>query len=218
MAIVSRAIFPIQCEMQNDKKALRDSFLNYLRLSFFVIFPLMIGIAILSRPIVSVILTDKWMQIEGYLSILSIAYSLTPIMVVNNQILLVSGRSDLFLTLELVKKTVGIVIMYLTIPYGLNVTCWGVVGYNIFDAASGVFYAKKTIDVGYVDQFKSIYKIAIAATLMAAVVYFSISLFSHDIVKIIVGLLVGVSSYILLGVLLRIRELNYFLPGKLQLN
>jgi O-antigen/teichoic acid export membrane protein len=216
MAIMSRAVFPIQCEMQSEKKALRDSFLSNLRLSSFVILPLMIGLAVLSNSFILVVLSEKWIQMAEYLTILSIAYALTPIMVINNQILLVSGRSDLFLRLEFVKKGAGIIVICLTIFHGLSIICWGILVYNIIDAALGVHYAKKIVDVGYVEQIKAIYKIVIATIIMAIFVHMSTFLFSYDVVRLSIGILVGVSSYIMLAKLFKIYELKYFFPRKVN--
>ena len=211
MAITSRAMFPIQCEIKDDKILLMDSFKSYLQLSHFVIFPLMLGLAVLSEPLISLVLTDKWLPMANYFSLLCIAYGLSPLMVANNQILLVRGRSDLFLMAELVKKAIGISILLVTFPYGIDIICLGFVVYNIFDAAIGIFYSKKTTGVGYFEQFQWIYKSTIAAFLMAVIVYFSSALFSQDWSKIIVGLLVGSVAYIYICHVLKIKLLNKML-------
>jgi teichuronic acid exporter len=213
MAIISRAVFPIQCEIKDDKVLLMDSFKSHLQLSHFVIFPLMLGLAILSEPLISLILTDKWMPMASYFSLLCISYGLTPIMVANNQILLVTGRSDLFLMSELVKKAVGISILLATFPYGINAICLGFTVYSICDAAIGIFYSKKTIGVGYLKQFQWIYKSTLAAFIMAVIVYVSSSAFGQDWSKIIVGLLVGSVSYIYICHVLKIKLVNKILSS-----
>ena len=213
MAIISRAVFPIQCEIKDDKELLMDSFKSHLQLSHFVIFPLMLGLAILSEPLISLILTEKWIPMAGYFSLLCISYGLTPIMVANNQILLVTGRSDLFLMSELVKKAVGISILLATFRYGIDAICLGFIVYSIFDALIGIFYSKKTIGVGYLEQFKWIYKSTLAAFVMAVLVYFSSSVFGQDWSKIIMGLLVGSVSYIYICHVLKINLLDQILSS-----
>ena len=212
MAIISRAVFPIQCDMQDDKKLLRDSFKSYLRLSHFVIFPLMLGMAILSEPLITIVLTEKWLPMSGYFSILCIAYGFTPVMVANNQILLVNGRSDLFLMAEVVKKIVGSIILLSTFSYGIEVICLGFFVYNIFDSAITIFYSKKATGIGYFEQFQWLYKTTVAAFCMLAVVYFSSSLFSHDLSKIIVGLLLGLVSYFYICHVLKTKLLTKIFP------
>ena len=73
VGVITRAIYPIQCEMQHDEERLSSSFIQYLRMSCYIIFPLMVGLAVLSKPMVLVLLTDKWVSMSELLSILCIA-------------------------------------------------------------------------------------------------------------------------------------------------
>jgi teichuronic acid exporter len=195
MAVVSRAVFPIQCDMQNDDDLLKESFKNYLRLSHFLIFPLMFGMAILSEPLIRIVLTEKWLPMSSYFSILCIAYAFTPVMVANNQMMLVKGRSDLFLTAEIIKKVAGSIVLVVTLTYGVEVICLGFLVYNILDALISIFYSKKATGIGYSEQFRWIYKTTVSAFCMLVVVYFSSSLFSHDLLKIVFGFIFGMTLY-----------------------
>ena len=196
MAIISRAVFPIQCELQDDKTKLFDSFKNYLQLSHFVIFPLMLAMAALSEPFISLVLTDKWLPMKDYFSTLCIAYCLTPIMVTNNQMLLVNGRSDLFLIAEIIKKIFGSIILLCTFSYGIKVICIGFVIYNIFDSAVAIYYSRKTTGAGYTIQIKWIYKSTISAICMLLAIIFSTSLVNGDLLKIFIGTVFGISTYL----------------------
>ena len=80
MSIMSRAIYPIQCSIQDDDERLKNIFLQYLRISVYVIFPLMIGICVLAKPFVLLILTEKWLSMVPLLQIMCIAYMWKPIM------------------------------------------------------------------------------------------------------------------------------------------
>ena len=64
VGVITRAIYPIQCEMQHDEERLSSSFIQYLRMSCYIIFPLMVGLAVLSKPMVLVLLTDKWVSMS----------------------------------------------------------------------------------------------------------------------------------------------------------
>ena len=84
-------------------------------------------------PLVLFLLTDKWLPAAELLSILCLAYMWYPVMVINNQILNVKGRSDYFLKAEIWKKVIAITILCITLPLGVKILCWGVVLYNFFD-------------------------------------------------------------------------------------
>lgn len=90
------------------------------------------------------------------LSILCIAYMWYPVMVINNQMLNVRGRSDYFLKAEIIKKIVAIVILLLTMPLGLKILCLGILSYNILDMGIIIVFTKKVMNTGFRQQFQAI--------------------------------------------------------------
>jgi O-antigen/teichoic acid export membrane protein len=98
MAIISRAIYPIQCKISHDSvEDTSEVFIKYLRIASFVIFPMMIGLAVLSKSLILILLSDRWLPMSQYLFILCLSYFWIPLLVMNNQMLLVNDRTDLFL-------------------------------------------------------------------------------------------------------------------------
>lgn len=156
VGIITRVIYPVQCEMQGDDEQLNRSFIQYLRISCYIIFPLMVGLSVLAKPLVLVLLTEKWLPMSDLLSILCIAYMWYPMMVINNQILNVKGRADYFLKAEIIKKILAIGILVTTIPFGIKILCLGVLLYNLLDVIIIIYFAKKVVLTGYFQQIKSV--------------------------------------------------------------
>lgn len=209
VAIINRVIFPMQCEMQDDDERLKTSFIKYLRMSCFIIFPLMIIVAVLSKPLILLLLTDKWLPTAELLSILCFGYMWYPVMVINNQILNVKGRSDYFLYAEILKKVVAIAILLITLPLGVWTLCRGIVVYNFFDMAIIIFYARKVIRVGYREQARNIIPLFLFSLLMGVVVYLNSCFFSTNLFEgLIVGTLIGLFTYALISVLFKVQEIN----------
>lgn len=215
--IITRAIYPVQCELQDKEERLTASFIQYLRMSCFIIFPLMIGLAIIAKPLIVVLLTEKWGPAAELLSILCIAYMWYPIMVINNQILNVKGRSDYFLKAEIIKKVIAIGILILTLPLGLRVLCWGVVLYNLLDCLIIIHYAKKVIQTSYRQQLKNVAPLLLLNAAMGLLVCLSMMLSTTLGVQVITGILSGVLSYVGMSYLFRIKELDTILET-LKLN
>jgi len=211
MAIISRAIYPIQCKIQDENELLYSSFIQYLRMSCYIISPIMIGMAVVAKPLVLVMLTDKWLPMSNLLSVLCVAYILNPIMVLNNQILNVKGRSDYFLKSEIIKKIVGILIMLVTIPFGLTIICIGILVYNIFDMIIIIYYSKKVINIGYYKQFKSVFPIFSLSVTMGGIVYLSLLIISNVYLQLFLGVLIGIMVYLSLSKLFHIKEFNFLL-------
>lgn len=211
MAIISRAIYPIQCKIQSENELLYSSFIQYLRMSCYIIFPIMLGMAVLAKPLILVILTDKWLPMSDLLSVLCVAYMWIPIMVLNNQILNVKGRSDYFLKSEVIKKIVGILIMLVTLPFGLTIICIGMFVYNIFDVIIIIYYSKKVINIGYFKQIKSIFPIFSLSVTMGGIVYLSLLIISNVYLQLSFGVLIGIVVYLSLSKIFHLREFNFLL-------
>lgn len=211
IGVLTRAIYPLQCELQNDKKRLQDSFLQYLRMACYIVFPLMIGIAVLTKPLILLVLTEKWLPTAELLSILCLAYMWYPVMALNNQMLNVKGRSDYFLKAEIIKKVIAITILILTMPLGIHILCWGIVVYNVLDCIVIIYYAKKVIETGYRQQAINIIPLFLLSATMGGLTFLSTLLSKIYVVQILIGLLTGVVSYIVLSYLFRIKEFTTLL-------
>lgn len=209
VGVLARAIYPVQCELQNDEKRLQDSFLQYLRMACYIVFPLMVGLAVLAKPLVLLVLTEKWLPAAELLSILCLAYMWYPVMVINNQMLNVKGRSDYFLKAEIIKKIAAIAILFMTLPFGLRVLCWGVVLYNLLDCVIIIHFTKKVIKTGYREQIRNIFPFLTLNLVMGGVVYFIFQFFTLPIWQIICGFIAGLLSYGILSYGLRLREVQY---------
>ena len=189
MAIITRALYPIQCKNQDNYQLLQRSFIKYLKMSCFLVFTIMTGIASLSEPLIIFLLTKKWAPIAPILSILCIGYMFTSITVLNNQILNVRGRSDLYLKVAIIKKIVGVIILVTTIPLGLTFICIGILLYNICDMLLVIYYSKKIIHIGYIKQVKAITPISITISITGLLTYTYVNLVDNLYIQLFGGIL-----------------------------
>lgn len=216
--IISRVVFPLQCRIQDDKQQLEASFTYYLRLSCFVVFPLMLMLCVLAKPLVLILLTEKWLSVAPLLSILCVAYMWYPILVLNNNVINVKGRSDYFLKAEVIKKTVSVAILIATIPFGVEVLCWGLLLYNLLDFFIIVFFTRKVITTSHFAQIKAFFPLLALSATMAGVMYVCVSMLHNNLLQILVGGVVGPLYFILVGRLFRIPEILFvesFVKSKL---
>lgn len=195
--VVSRVTFPILSEMQHDKQQLQKSYNQMLLLTAFFMFPLMIGIATLAEPLIRLMLTDKWIPCVPYLQILCVTMMLYPVHALNLTLLKVIGRSDLFLRLELWKKSLGIIVLIVTLPLGIEAMCWGMLFLSVISLFFNTHYTGKYLQLGIFQQIKFCLPI-LAMTSLAAFCAFGITkLFSSTWVQLICGGLVGAVTYYL---------------------
>jgi polysaccharide biosynthesis protein len=195
-SILQRVTFPVLSSIQDDLPRLQINYRRLLKLSAFIVFPLMMGLAAVAFPLIRVVLTPKWEGCSLYLQIICFALMWYPIHAINLNLLQVKGRSDLFLRLEIIKKIVGVCIMCITIPLGITAMCIGMVVSSLISLFINTHYTGKLIYVGYIKQMRDLLPIFINSLIMGGIVYLCIQISDNDIVQLSLGIVVGLISYI----------------------
>lgn len=204
--IIQRVTFPVLCDLQEDEVRLKEVYRKFIQISALFIFPLMSSLAVLSFPVIRLILTEKWLPSAPLLQLLCLAGMLYPIHALNLNLLNVKGRSDLFLRLEIIKKAMITIAILLTYRLGIEMIILGQVITSYLILFINTYYTKKLIDYGIIKQIKDLSGIYILAITMAIITWGTSLLFEKDILKLIVGFLIGCSFYI--GVALRFNVGN----------
>jgi O-antigen/teichoic acid export membrane protein len=194
--VIGRVFFPIMCEIQDDNSRLRSVYIKFLKISVYIIFPLMFGLAALAEPLIKVVLTEKWMPSVIFLQVLCFSYIWYPIHGINLTLLQAKGRSDLFLRLEVIKKIIGIVILVITIPFGILAICIGMVISSILSLVVNTYYTKQIIGLGFFKQMRSILPSLILSSTMGGIVFLLTKVGMPDILTLAIGFLVGVLYFV----------------------
>lgn len=209
-SIIARVTYPIECEIQHDNKLLQNNFLKFIRLSAFIIFPLMIGLCVLAKPIIQFLLTDKWLGSVTLLQIMCLAYMWNPIMKMNWDLLNVKHRSDYSLKSEIIKKFAAIIILIISIPMGIKYMCVGLIIYSLADICIVTYFTKKILpDISLKKEIKVLFPILILSISMGGIIYFTISYFNHVLLKIIIGIILGPFFYISSAHFFKFEEIEY---------
>lgn len=210
--IIQRVTYPILCSLQNEDERLSSVYRKFLRLSAFIVFPLMMGLAAISKPLVLTLLKEEWLFTATLLSIICFSMMWYPIHSINLNLLQVKGRSDLFLKLEIYKKIIGIIILCITIPMGLIAMCIGSFFSSMIALIINTYYTGKLIKVGFIQQMLDLFPILILSISMGIVVYWTInSLSLLPALQLTIGICIGVIYYILIAVIFRFGEFNELL-------
>lgn len=209
--VLQRVTFPMLCEIQNDMSRLEHVYRQLLRLSAFVVFPAMIGLAALAEPLIRFMITDKWLMCVPYLQILCFSLMWYPIHAINLNLLQVKGRSDLFLKLEIIKKIIGILTIIIAVPFGIMWMCVGRIITSILCLAVNTYYTGKLIHVGFIKQMGDLLPIMLLSLFNGAIVL-GITYFIDNIaLQVVIGLVTGIVVYTATAYLLKFKELDFIL-------
>ena len=205
--IIQRVTYPVLCSMQNDDRRLADVYRRFLRLSAFIVFPLMIGLASVAKYLILILLKEQWLFAATLLQILCFSMMWYPVHAINLNLLQVKGRSDFFLRIEIIKKIIGVSILCITIPMGVAVMCVGSVFSSLISLVINTYYTGKLIHVGFFQQMRDLMPILLLSVSMGAIVYtFLYYLAWGALVQLICGVCVGLLYYLLLAYCFRFRE------------
>lgn len=206
--VLQNVTFPVLSSIQNEEERMADAYKRFLKLSAFIVFPLMVGLASVADPFIRLALTDKWEGAIYLLQIICFALMWYPIHAINLNILAVKGRSDYFLKLEIIKKIQGILILCITVPMGIVAMCYGQVISSFISLIWNTHYTKKLIGYGYFAQMRDLLPILIHSFVMGAIVLVVVNVLPTLWLKLIVGVLSGMVYYIAGAYIMKFREID----------
>ena len=134
-AAIATVLFPAFSKMQDDIPRLKKAFRRSLGMSIFVVvFPSYL-LCVLSKPLVELVLTPRWLPCVPYWWMLTCTIVFWPINVLNVQLLQARGRSDLYLLLEVIKKVLLVISIVILAFYGLMAMLW----FGLFSSVLGAY-------------------------------------------------------------------------------
>lgn len=206
--VLQGVTFPVLCSIQNDLERLAGVYKRFLRLSAFIVFPLMVGLAAVADPLIRLVLTDKWEGAIYLLQILCFSMMWYPIHAINLNLLQVRGRSDFFLKVEVIKKIQGVVVLCVTLPLGIVAMCYGRIVGSLLSLIYNTYYTKKLIGYGYFAQMKDLLHILLHSLVMGVCAWSVVQAFDSRWLQLVVGIAAGTAYYIIGAKLMRFEELD----------
>ena len=206
---IQSVMLPALSDEQDNKKRVKEMVRRAIVTSSFLVFPMMVGLAVVAEPMIKIVLTDKWLPAAPFLQIFCASYALIPIHTANLQAINALGRSDVFLKLEIIKKVIGILILAISINFGIYAMAWGMVLSGAISSFINAYPNKKLLNYSYLEQWKDIIPSLLISLLMGLTVYVLNFLSIAEFLKLFVQIVVGVVVYILLAKLFKIECFNY---------
>lgn len=206
--VIQQVTFPVLSKLHDNDDALARNYRKMLKASAFVLFPVMTLLSALAKPLIVILVTDKWIDAVILLQIMCFATMWYPIHAINLNLLQVKGRSDLFLKMEIWKKCIGLTIMACTLPFGLIYFVSAGVVSSFISLFINTYYTGKLIKVGFKVQMHDLlptYILSIASFVLVLVINHFIS---DLIVQLIAGGLIGIAFYLGVSYILRFPELE----------
>lgn len=210
---VQTVMLPAMSAEQENKGQLKEMMRRSIMLSSYIIFPIMAGLAGVAEPMVRLLLTEKWLPCVPYMQIYCFTLAFYPVHSCNLQAINAVGRSDIFLRLEIIKKTMGVVALIIAVFFFQSPVAIAMTGVftTVISCFINAFPSKKLVNYSYFEQMRDILPSFVSAALMFGCVWAVTLLQLNSFVAVGVQIVVGVAVYLLLSVVLRLTPFKMVL-------
>lgn len=209
-SILHKVSFPVLASLQGDKIRMVGVYRRMIKMTAFIALPTMALVALMSEPIIQVLLGDKWLGTVPLLQWLALAHMVRPISTINMNILNAVGRSDLFLKVDLAKFPIIATVLLITVPISVEAIVIGIFVSSFLSFFVDAFMPGRLFGYGAFSQVKDMLRIILVTTFMAIIVYGFLQLNINSILKLVFGLPLALVVYLFSAYMFKIKELKEF--------
>lgn len=206
---INSVLFPALASAQDEPERIKAYTRKALQISSYIMLPMMLGIVACADNIVSLLLTDKWLSAVPYLQIFCITYGLWPIHTANIQAINAMGRSDIFLKIEILKKFIGIIALFIAINYGIIAVAMSYMIVGVISTFINAYPNKFLLKYTYFEQIQDIFpSIFLSIIMFVCVKVFAVS-FSSPLIEILLKVIIGLVVYLVLSIITKNETCKY---------
>lgn len=206
---IDSVLLPVMSNEQDDIIHVREMTRKAIKMSTYVMAPMMMGLVFTATSVVEVLLTEKWLPCVFFLRIFCISYMFQPIHTANLNAIKALGRSDMFLKLEVIKKIIGIILLMLTVNIGVQAMAYSSLVSCIFCQIINSWPNKKLLNYSYLAQLRDIFPNIILAMIMGVLVYPVSAIGFPPVITLLIQAPLGIVIYVLGSILTKNESFKY---------
>jgi len=205
-SVMGKVTYPLFSNIDNDA-SLKRVYKISMKLQFLVVVPMMMLLILVGHELFLFLFGEKWLPAVSYFQILSIASIMIPLSAYNLNILKVKGRSDILLRLEIIKKTLGFLAVFLAVPFGMMTLVISYLIVSILNTFINMIFSGRLINYFLLEQIKDCGRIYITGILTFGILYF----FKNYILNVInntfiILSLIGIGFFVIYFILIYLFE------------
>ncbi|HEY0267329.1 MAG TPA: MOP flippase family protein [Rhizomicrobium sp.] len=205
-AVFGQVLFPALVQVQNDMPRFRQHYMMATRLIALVTFPLMVGVAALAEPLILLLLGRKWAEVIPILQILSFVGLFQSIIHPTGSAYNALGKTKALFHLTVLLTAALLLIMVPALRLGIVGVTYAYAAWTLLAGYLNLRLVGRYMETSAWTILASLAQIAAIAGVMGLMVFAVDSGPAHDwpfAARLVVGFLVGVSTYVALCVTLR---------------
>ena len=210
-ASLDSVLLPVLSSEQDDKTRVREMTSRAIRVSTYVLMPLMAGLAVCAEPVVRLLLTEKWMPCVPYMQLFCVYYALWPLHTANLNAIKATGHSGIFLYQEIIKKVLETAVLLVTMRYSVMAITWGLLFSGFASVLINAWPNRKLLNYSIFQQLRDAMPAMLLSVVMALILYPVTRTGLHDLIKLIIMVPAGAAIYVAGSVLFKVESFRYIL-------
>lgn len=214
--VFQRVSMPMLCKEQESHENMKALLLKFICTSALIIFPLLAGLMVLREPLVVVLLTDTWIETANIILYTCPAGFMYLLCTFNRNLYNSTGRTDLALKTELIKKIIFLLIFIISIQYDFKVLLYSQIIIAFIELLIDSYVAGGLVGLNLFNELYALRKIIIATIFMVLCVSIYVHLISNVYLQLFGGFIIGLIAYIIICRLFSIITLRGLLRGEIN--
>ncbi|MDG4518886.1 lipopolysaccharide biosynthesis protein [Streptococcus suis] len=211
---VSKTMFPVMSREQDDFDRVKSLTRRTAQTSSYIMSPILVGFIVCAEPIVSIVMTDKWLAAVPYIRIICICLLIRASQTAILQAIKSIGRSDIVLKMDIPVRLFALLLLLCTIRLGVIYIAISEIVVEFLALIIYSFYSSKLINYNYFEVFNDFANNVFMAIIMGVVVYFAGTfIFITPIINLLLQVIFGVMVYIFLSIISKNKSWIYIVNG-----
>ncbi len=208
-ASLDSVLLPVLSSEQDDPARVREMTSRAIRVSTYVLMPLMAGLAVCAEPLIRFLLTDKWLPCVPYMQIFCLYYAFWPLHTANLNAIKATGHSGIFLYQEILKKLLETAVLLVTMRYSVMAITWGLLFSGFASVLINAWPNRKLLHYSILQQLRDALPAMLLSLVMGAVIFPVTRTGLPDLVKLLIMVPAGAAVYAAGSVLFKVESFRY---------
>lgn len=207
---VQGVTYPALSKLATDEDKFSAGYERIVRLLSFVLFPAMLGLVAISSDMFMLLLGERWMPTVPYFRILALSGMVYPLAMVGYNVLKIKSDGRVVVRLEVVKRVVMTLVLFITIPTGIEAVAWGMTAMAFVEFVLNSGFALRLMSFGIMRLAKAL----LPSLLLSLAVYFGLEILNPHlaqmgvVLRLTTDIALAVVFYVALSWILRLRAFN----------
>ena len=169
---IGNVMLPAFSEIQDDRVKMKELTQRSLKNTMFIVAPALAFLFVFADEIITILLTEKWLSSVIFIRLSCITFFFWPFHTLNLHVITACGRSDVYLTLEVIKKVQAILVILITYRFGVVTMVAAGAAMGVVSMTENAWYNGKLISYPPWQQLWNVVPISLATVAVSVASYF----------------------------------------------